>query len=167
MNCFLLAEEKKILMSKLDEIDLKILGLLQVDARMTIKEIAAQLNLSTTPIFARIKKLENEGIIDRYVAVLNPEKLGKKLNAFANISIKEHSKKAVQDFVEKVISFPEVMECHYVTGTADFILKVLVEDIEQYNLFVLDKLADVPNIGKVESLFSLSVGKKTNVIPLD
>lgn len=152
---------------KLDEVDLKILRLLQEDARMTIKEIAGQLNLSTTPIFARIKKLENEGIIDRYIAVLNPEKLGKKLNAFANISIKEHSKQAVKDFVENVVSFPEVMECHYVTGNADFIIKVLVDDIEQYNAFVLDKLADVPNIGKVESLFSLSVGKKTNVIPLD
>lgn len=150
----------------LDEIDRKILGLVQQDARMTIKEMAAQLNLSTTPIFARIKKLEKEGIIDHYVAVLNPEKLGKKLNAFAHVSIKEHSRQAVEDFVNCVISFPEVMECHYVTGNADFILKVLVEDIEQYNLFVLDKLADVPNIGKVESLFSLSVRKKTNIIPL-
>ena len=150
----------------LDEIDRKILGLVQQDGRMTIKEMAAQLNLSTTPIFARIKKLEKEGIIDRYVAVLNPEKLGKKLNAFAHVSIKEHSRQAVEDFVNCVISFPEVMEWHYVTGNADFILKVLVEDIEQYNLFVLDKLADVPNIGKVESLFSLSVRKKTNIIPL-
>ena len=151
---------------KLDAIDLKILDLLQENARITIKEISKQLNLSTTPIFERIKKLEKQGIIDRYIAILNPEKLGKKLNAFANISVKDHSKDAVETFVERIIKFPEVMECHYVTGTSDFLIKVLVEDIEKYNLFVLEKLSAVPNIGKVESLFSLSVRKKTNRIPL-
>ena len=151
---------------QLDEIDYKILNLLQTNARVTIKELSSQLNLSTTPVFARIKKMEKEGIIDKYIAVLNPEKLGKKLNAFANISIKDHSKKAVEAFVETIVDFPEVMECHYVTGSADFIVKVLVEDIEKYNLFILEKLSAVPNIGKVESLFSMSVGKKSYVIPL-
>ena len=154
-------------MVKLDSIDLKILDLLQENARITIKEISNQLNLSTTPIFERIKKLEKQGVIDRYIAILSPDKLGKKLNAFANISVKDHSKNAVETFVERIITFPEVMECHYVTGTSDFLIKVLVEDIEKYNLFVLEKLSAVPNIGKVESLFSLSVRKKTNRIPLD
>lgn len=154
-------------MVKLDATDLKILDLLQQDARMTIKELSKRLNLSTTPVFERIKKLEKNGVIDRYIAVLNPEKLGKKLNAFANISVKDHAKDEVEMFVERIIAFPEVMECHYVTGTSDFLIKVLVNDIEQYNLFVLEKLSAVPNIGKVESLFSLSVRKKSNVIPLN
>lgn len=153
-------------MSKLDAIDYQILSMLQQDCRMTIKELSARLSLTTTPVFERIKKMEKLGIIDRYIAVINPEKLGKKLNAFAQISLKEHSKAAVKAFVEHIISFPEVMECHYVTGAADFILKVLVADIEEYNQFVLNKLADVPNIGKVESALSLSVEKKSSVIPL-
>ena len=153
-------------MIKLDPTDLKILNLLQQDGRMTIKELSNQLNLSTTPVFERIKKLERSGIIDRYMAVLNPEKLGKKLTAFAHISIKDHSKEQVEAFVERVVSFPEVLECHYVTGAADFLIKVLVDDIEKYNLFVLEKLSVAPNIGKVESLFSLSVRKKTIEIPL-
>ena len=100
------------------------------------------------------------------MAVLNPEKLGKKLTAFAHISIKDHSKELVESFVDQVVGFPEVLECHYVTGAADFLIKVLVEDIEKYNYFVLEKLSAVPNIGKVESLFSLSVRKKTTEIPL-
>jgi DNA-binding Lrp family transcriptional regulator len=150
----------------LDAIDLKILSLLQKDARMTIKEMSRQLNLSTTPVYERIKKLEKLDIIDHYTVVLNTEKLGKKLTAFANISIKDHSKELVNNFVEEVMSFPEVMECHFVTGTSDFMVKVVVEDIEKYNLFVLEKLSAVPNIGKVESLFSLNVRKKT-IIPLE
>ena len=153
-------------MPKLDASDLQILNLLQQDGRMTIKELSKRLNLSTTPIFERIKKLEKSGIIDRYIAVLNPEKLGKKLTAFAHISIKDHSKKQVEGFVEQVISFPEVLECHYVTGASDFMIKVLVEDIEKYNYFVMNKLSVVPNIGKVESLFSMSVRKKTMTVPL-
>ena len=153
-------------MTKLDATDLQILNLLQQDGRMTIKELSNQLNLSTTPIFERIKKLEKSGVIDRYMAVLNPDKLGKKLTAFAHISIKDHSKELVEKFVEQVISFSEVLECHYVTGAADFMIKVLVEDIETYNHFVLEKLSAVSNIGKVESLFSLSVRKKTTAVPL-
>ena len=111
---------------KLDETDYKILNLLQKDSRIKIKDISAQLHLSTTPIFERIKKMERAGIIERYVAVLNPEKVGKKLNAFAHISLKEHSKKAVKEFVKIITDFPVVMECHYVTGGADFIIKILV-----------------------------------------
>lgn len=158
--------QKNVKPMKLDRTDYRILELLQQDARMTIKELSGQLNLSTTPVFERIKKLEKSGIIDHYTVVLNADKLGKKLNAFANISIKDHSKEMVQAFVAQIVSFPEVMECHFVTGAFDFMIKVLVEDIEQYNHFVMEKLSAIPNIGKVESLFSLSVGKKTTIVPL-
>ena len=133
---------------------------------MTIKEMSRQLNLSTTPVYERIKKLERSEIIDHYTIALNADKLGKKLTAFANISIKDHSKELVNAFVDRVMDFPEVMECHFVTGTSDFMVRVLVDDIEKYNLFILEKLSAVPNIGKVESLFSLDVRKKTT-IPLD
>lgn len=154
-------------MHKLDPIDLKILHLIQQNSRLTTKELAEKIHLSTTPTFERIKKMERNGIIDRYVAIVNPEKLGIKLSAFAEISLKNHSKNAIRDFVEKVVEFPEVMECHYVTGGYDFMLKVMVTDIKAYNHFILEKLAEVPNIGKVESALSLSVEKHTNVVPLD
>ena len=151
---------------KLDTIDLKLLMLLQRDCRMKIKDLAARLNLSTTPTFERVKKLERMGIIQEYVAILNPEKVGKKLNAFVHVFLKEHSKAIVQQFVHMVTVFPEVMECHYVTGGADFILKVQVKDIEEYNHFLLEKLVTIPNIGRTESFLSLSTEKKTTIIPL-
>ncbi len=154
-------------MPKLDTTDLAILKMLQTDARLTIKEIAAQLSLSTTPVFERIKRLDKQGVIEKYVAVLNQRLLGKKLIAFVDISMKDHGKEAIEGFVDVVIDYPEVLECHHVTGESDFHLKVVIEDIEMYNHFVLNKLSTVPNIGKVESRFSLSERKQTNVLDLD
>lgn len=153
-------------MKALDQIDKQILELLQQDGRMTVKELSDRLGLSSTPIFERIKKLEKSGIIDHYTAVLNTEKLGKKLNAFAHISLKDHSKKLVQAFVENIETIPEIMECHYVAGGSDFIIKILVNDMEEYNEFVMEKLLDIPNIGKLESFLSLTVSKKTSAIPV-
>lgn len=146
-------------MKALDHIDHKILELLQQDGRMTVKEMSGKLNLSTTPVFERIKKLERSGIINHYTVVLNQEKLGKKFTAFAHISLKDHSKQLVEEFAEKIITFPEVMECHYVTGGTDFIIKILVEDMDAYKVFMMDKLFEVPNIAKLESYLSLTERK--------
>ena len=154
-------------MKKIDDIDAKLLSLLQQDGRQTIKELAAQLEMSTTPIFERIKKLEKAGIIDHYAAVLNPDKLGKKLYAFAHISLKDHSKKLVDEFTQQIIEVPQVMECHYVTGDSDFILKILLDDMEKYREFVMNSLFEMSNIAKVETFLSLSVSKQSNVIVLD
>jgi len=153
-------------MHQLDTTDLSILKLLQQNARLTIKEIAAQLNLSTTPIFDRMKRMEKDKTIDRYVALVNPAKVGKTLFAFVDISLKEHARPEVEKFVEQVIQFKEVMECYHVTGEADFVLKVALENIEAYNHFVLNRLSVVSNIGKVESRFCLSVRKYSTEIPL-
>lgn len=152
---------------KLDQIDYKIIDMLQQDGRMTIRDMAQQLSLSTTPIFNRIKKLELEGVIEKYVAQINPKKVDKALYAFVHISIKEHSKEAVDNIVAQVVSFQEVLECHYVTGGADFVLKVLVKNMEAYNKFVTEKLFTVANIGKIDSLLSLSMPKHTSRIPLE
>lgn len=154
-------------MIKLDTYDLKILDILQRDARSTIKKVARALNLSTTPVFERIKRLEKLLVIDRYVAILNPTLLGKKLTAFIHISIKDHTKASVESFVERVVSFEEVIECHHVSGDSDFLIQVLLEDIEKYNEFVLEKLSVVPNISKLESRFSLSVRKKTHLVYIE
>ena len=154
-------------MPKFDKVDVEIMSMIQQDARMTIKEIAGELNLSTTPIFERLKRLERRGVIRKYVALLDAKKLGKKLIAFVRISIIDHSKKAIQQFFDQVSNYPEVMECHHVTGDSDFLLKVVLEDIERYNTFITEKLSTVPNIGKVQSSFSLSYGKETTAFQID
>ncbi len=154
-------------MKKIDDTDASLLSLLQQDGRMTIKELAAQLKMSTTPVFERIKKLEKAGIIDHYAAVLNPDKLGKKLYAFAHISLKDHSKELVDEFTIQIVKIPQVMECHYVTGDSDFILKILLNDMEKYREFVMSSLFQMNNIAKVETFLSLSVSKQTNVIQVD
>ncbi len=147
-------------MKKLDEMDIKILQLLQQNGRMTVKEMSGKLNLSPTPIFERIKKLENGGIIDHYTAVINAEKLGRKLSAFAHVSFKDHSKALIDEFEERILRFHEVQECHYVTGGADFIIKIQVNDIDQYKEFITEKLIGIPNIAKIESFLSLQVKTK-------
>jgi DNA-binding Lrp family transcriptional regulator len=152
---------------KLDKIDYQIIDMLQHDGRMTIRDMAQKLNLSTTPIFNRIKKLEQDGVIEKYIALINPKKVDKGLFAFVHLSINEHSKEAVDSIVEQVTGFKEVMECHYVTGGADFVLKVLVKNMEEYNSFVTDKLFTVKSIGKIDSLLSLSMPKHSSRIPLD
>lgn len=153
-------------MQSLDSTDLSILKLLQHNARLTIKEIAAKLNLSTTPIFDRMKRMERDNVIDRYVAIVNPEKVGKSIFAFVHISLKEHARPEVEAFVNQVIDFKEVMECYHVTGDADFVLKVCLESMEAYNEFVLDKLSIVKNIGKLETRFCLSIRKSSTELPL-
>lgn len=153
-------------MIKLDKTDIKILQLIQENSRMTIKEIAGQLNLSTTPIFERLKRLEKQGVIKRYAALLDAKKLGKKLTAFIHISIIDHSNHGVGKFVDQVTTYPEVIECHHITGDSDFLLKIIVEDIEVYNAFITQRLWSVPNIGKVKTSFSLSTKKATTVIPI-
>ena len=151
-------------MKKIDQIDAQLLEMLQKDGRITIKELAQQLGMSTTPIFERVKKLEKAGVIDHYAAVLNADKLGKKLYAFAHISLKDHSKALVDQFTQQITKIPQVLECHYVTGDSDFILKILLNDMEKYREFMMDQLFDMSNIAKVESFLSLSVLKHGNYI---
>jgi len=151
---------------KLNNTDRSILKLLQENARMTLKEIAKKLHVSTTPIFDRIKKMEKAGVIKNYVTLIDHKKVGKSLIVFINISLKEHDKSCINRFVESITKFPEVIECHHITGNADFLLKLILVDIEAYNQFILDKLSIIPEIGKVESRFSLSVRKMATAIPL-
>jgi len=153
-------------MKKLDQTDCDLLELLQKNGRSTVKELAEQLGLSSTPVFERIKKLEKSGVIDHYAAVLNSDKIGKKLYAFAHISLKDHSKELVAEFTNQITKIPQVQECHYVTGDSDFILKILLNDMEKYREFMMDQLFDMSNIAKVESFLSLSVLKKSNFIGL-
>jgi DNA-binding Lrp family transcriptional regulator len=154
-------------MYKLDLVEKQILRILQEDSTITIKEMAKALNLSTTPVFDRIKRMEKAGVIKGYVAIVDGKSIGKSLIVFINISINKHGRNAINEFVDAITAFPEVQECHHISGDADFLLKLVMEDIEAYNQFILDKLSVLPNIGKVESRFSLSERKSTNAVVLD
>lgn len=151
---------------QLDKTDLEILKMLQKDSNRTTKSIAAQLDMSTSPVFERIKKLEKEGYIKKYVAVLDNKKIGLKLTVFIGITLQGHTRSYLEKFVKEINNFPEVVECHRVSGNFDYLLKLVVEDIEAYETFIITKLTLLPYLGNVQSLITLSTGKETNEIDL-
>ena len=153
-------------MMKLDLIDYKILKLLQEDSNRTVKSISENLGMSTTPIFERIKKLENENYIDNYVAVLNQNKIGLKQIVFIGITLQGHTRSYLEKFVKEINDFPEVVECHRVSGNFDYLLKLVVKDIEAYEKFIITKLTLIPYLGSVQSLITLSTNKQTNELDL-
>lgn len=155
-------------MDKLDQTDSKILELLQHDAHLTTKELASQLNLTTTPVYERIKRLEREGYIQSYVAIIDKKKVGLRLMAFCNVSLKEHNAEFLVRFEEAVRSLPEVMECYHIAGLFDYLLKVVVRDMDAYQHFVAKKLAAFENIGKVQSSFVMTeIKHSTSVVIKD
>jgi len=147
------------MLADLDKTDISILQLLQHDARITNKEIADKLGKSVTPVYERVKKLEEEGFIKRYVALLDKDLVGKNLIAFTTVQLKEHSQAALRGFEKEGIKFQEVMECYHLTGQFDFLLKIAIQDMNEYNAFLMNKLATLPNIGVVQTFFVLSAGK--------
>ncbi len=151
---------------KLDDIDLQILMLLQENAKLTNKEIAANLGLTTTPVYERIKRLEKRGFIKNYVALVDRRKVGMGLMAFLSVSLKEHSKKALLKFEQEIIQFPKVLECYHIAGQYDFILKIMVRDMQDYHNFTFNKLATMHNIGHVQSDFVMNDIKLSTSIPL-
>ena len=151
---------------QLDKTDLEILKMLQKDSNRTTKSIAAHLDMSTSPVFERIKKLEKEGYIKKFVAVLDNKKIGLKLTVFIGITLQGHTRSYLEKFVKEINNFPEVVECHRVSGNFDYLLKLVVEDIEAYETFIITKLTLLPYLGNVQSLITLSTGKETNEIDL-
>ena len=150
----------------LDTDDLRILQLLQQDCQVTNKEIAVKLGKSVTAIHERKKNLEAAGVIQQYVAILNKDLIGKNLIAFTTVQIKEHSQAALKGFMKEVIKFQEMMECYHLTGTFDFLLKIALQDMKEYNAFLINKLSTLPNIGAVQSFFVLSEVKVGTAYPL-
>lgn len=143
-----------------DALDKKILALLQYDARLTTKELSYKLGKSATAIYERIRRMEDDGIIEHYVAVLNREKIGKQLVAFTNVQLKEHAHHMLKEFEKAVVKLPEVMECYHMTGSYDYLLKVAVGDMNGYHDFIMNKLAKLSNIGNVQSSFTLTEVKR-------
>ena len=151
-------------MLKLDPTDHGILRCLQQNALLTTKELATQLNLSYTPVYERIRKLEKEGVIKKYVALLDRQKVGKNLVVFCNISLKEHSRTNGERFVKAILAFEEVTECYNISGGYDFMLKVLVNDMPAYQQFLMDKLGTLDSIGNTHSIFVMSEIKHETAI---
>ena len=124
----------------LDKIDTQILSILQTNSNRTTKSIADELAMTTSPVFERIKKLEREGYIKKYVAVLDNKKIGLKLTVFIGITLQGHTRSYLEKFVKEINNFPEIIECHRVSGNFDYLLKLVVEDIEAYEHFIISKL---------------------------
>lgn len=149
----------------LDPIDRSILKLLQEDAFLTTKELAAQVNMSTTPVFERVKRLERDGYILRYTALLDRRKVGLPMLVFCDVSLKEHNRDYLLRFEQEVAGLPEVLECHHTAGAFDYLLKVVVSDMEGYQQFLKDKLAALENIGRVQSHFVMTEVKHSTILP--
>ena len=135
----------------MDLIDLKILDFLQNNAKLTAKEIASKLNLTPTPIYERIKKLEKQGIIKKYVAILNPDLLNKNLVVFMNITVKAHDKISRDKFVNDMSALKDVTELYHTSGSHDFLVKVRFSNIKSYKDFLVNEVSSIANIGDIDS----------------
>lgn len=143
----------------MDQIDKKILMLLQKNAKQNTKEIANQIGLTVSPTFERIKKLEQQGFIKAYVALLDRVKIGKALMAYCQISLFKHSKELIDNFRKEIAVLPEVLVCLHVSGNYDFLLEVAVNDMNEYQAFVVEKLSIVDGISNIQSSFVMEVIK--------
>ncbi|MCM4159665.1 Lrp/AsnC family transcriptional regulator [Antarcticibacterium flavum] len=151
---------------KLDAIDLKILQQLQQDSKITNKELSVKLNLSVTAIYERIKRLERNRVVSKYVALVNPEKVEKSFTVLCQIKLLQHTKAYMIKFEAEVARLPEVLECYHVSGEYDYNLKVMVKDMEAYREFMVTKLTTLEHIGSTQSTFIISSVKNTTVLPL-
>jgi len=151
---------------KIDELDKRILKHLQEDSKKTNKEIANDLKLSVTAIYERIKKLERDGIIAKYVALVNPENVGKGFMVLCQIKLIQHKKEILTKFEKDIASLPEVIECLHVSGDYDYILKVLVKDMDEYREFMVAKLTNLDHIGSTKSVFTINKVKQSTIINL-
>lgn len=138
---------------KLDKVDLQILRTLQENARLTTKELAARVSLSSTPVFERLKRLENNGYIKKYIAVLDAEKLNQGFVVFCNVKLRRMNLDIAADFTKVVQDIPEVTECYNISGNFDYLLKIHAPNMKYYQEFLLNVLGTIDSLGSVESTF--------------
>ena len=150
----------------MDLIDKKLLGLLQEDTKKTTKELSMVLNLSVTAVYERIKKLEREGVISKYVAILDRNKVEKAFVVFCHIKLIQHTKDLIHTFEREVIKLDEVLECFHVSGDYDYILKVHVKDMDEFREFMVTKLTGLKHIGSTHSSFMIGEVKNTTAFTL-
>jgi len=154
-------------MSKIDETNRLILNILQKDGAITNAELAKRIGLAPASTLERVKKLEKTGIIKKYVALVDSEKIGKGITAFVEISMNDHSAETIKRFNHDIIKIPEVLECYHISGDKDYLLKVATDSIKNYEVVALEKLAVIPHVGKISTLFVLSTIKSETAIYLN
>ncbi|WP_367575443.1 Lrp/AsnC family transcriptional regulator [Pelagibius sp.] len=151
----------------LDTIDRKILTALQADGRLSNVDLAEKIGLSPSPCLRRVRLLEEAGIIDRYVALVAQHAVGLPVSVFISIKLERQQEEDLDRFEAEVSAYPEVLECYLMTGTQDYLLRVVVADLAAYERFLKTKLTRVGNVASIESSFALKQVKYTNVLPLD
>jgi Lrp/AsnC family transcriptional regulator len=152
--------------SNLDALDIKILKILQNNSQHTLKDIAEQVNLSLSPTHDRIKRLEMDGYIKGYVGILNRKKLNLGLMVHCQVTLEKQNRSNFSEFEKSIKEFPEVISCHLVSGNFDYYLNVISEDVESYNRFYQEKLAVLPSVAHISSLFVMDEIKTTTSLPL-
>jgi Lrp/AsnC family transcriptional regulator, leucine-responsive regulatory protein len=153
-------------MIQLDEIDCSILNALQQEGRISIIDLAERVGLSATPCARRVKHLEDEGVIERYTAVLNPRVLGKRLDVFVNVRLRSSTSEAIEIFERAIKSMPEVVECYLVTGNYDYLVHIKVADIDDFKSYVRERLSGIASVGETVSSIALEQTKHTTSIAL-
>ena len=138
---------------KIDKVDLQILRTLQGNARLTLKELAAQVSLSSTPVFERLKRLENEGYIKKYIAILDAEKLNQGFIVFCNVKLSRINQEIATEFTRIIQDIPEVTECYNISGSFDYLLKIHAPNMKYYQEFILTVLGSIESLGAIESTF--------------
>ena len=151
---------------KLDKIDRKILEILQKNAKITNAQLSKEIGLSPAPTLERVKKLEQSEVIDSYHAKINTAKVGLGISTFVQIKLTGHDKASISTFIDAVNRIDEIIECHHVTGSSDFILRVIAQDIASYQRLMLDKVNEVPVVDSLQSLVILSTFKDTKTLPI-
>lgn len=154
-------------MENIDSIDINILKQLQKNADLTAQEIAGKVNLSTSPCWRRINRLEKAGIIQKKVALLDSQKLGMQMVTFVSISLSKNDEESLETFEEQVQQFPEIVECYTVTGTMDYFLKIITRDIQHFERFLRQHLAQLPLIREMHSNVAVTQIKYSTELPLD
>ncbi|ELR71264.1 transcriptional regulator, AsnC family [Fulvivirga imtechensis AK7] len=151
---------------KLDKTDRKILEILQANAKITNAQLAQEIGLSPAPTLERVKKLEISGIIKSYHATLDNEKVGLGVSTFVMVSLKGHNKANIEVFTQSIAEIEEIIECHHITGSGDFILKIISQDIPSYQKLMLEKVTNIEVVDSMQSLVILSTFKDSKIMPI-
>ncbi|GAB3501121.1 Lrp/AsnC family transcriptional regulator [Spirosoma knui] len=151
---------------KLDHIDRNVLEILQANAKITNAQLSKEIGLSPAPTLERVKKLETSGIIQSYHAQLNREKVGLGVTTFVTVTLVSHKKDTTMLFVDKVNKIPEIIECHHITGSGDFMLKVISKNIASYQALMLDVINEIEEVASTQTSVIMSTFKESKVLPI-
>lgn len=152
--------------AQLDRIDLALLAVLQREGRITNAELAARVNLSASACLRRVQRLEADGVVTGYAALVDPSQVGLGLEAFVRVQLARHDTAAIDDFVARIQAWDEVVACHALTGDMDYLVHVVVEDLEHFSRFLLDHLLNAAGVADVNSSFVLRTVKQRRALPL-